>query len=143
MFSQELLRLIAALSHALTVDAEPSDRLLNQLIFRREIEKVTFVRNPFAIHEVELDLAKWRRHFIFHDLYGCAVTDDIFAVFNRADATDIETNARIELQRVTTSSSFRVTEHHTNLHTNLVDENNHRLTTADSCCEFAQRLRHQ
>ena len=62
------------------------------------------------------------RDFIFHNLDTRLVTDNIFFVFNLPRATNIQTHRCIEFQRISPRCCFRITEHHSNLHTNLVNK---------------------
>ena len=71
------------------------------------------------------------------------VTLDGIAVFDLADATDIEPNRSIELQGITTGGGLRITEHHTDLLTKLVDEDNGGVGLIDRSGHLTQRLTHQ
>src|SRR2546423_6115958 len=98
---QCLLRVLATLAESLALVREPCTTLFNYAIVRREIEQVAFLRNAFAVHDVELGLAERRRDFIFRDFHLRAIAHDAIAVLDRADATNVETKRRIEFQRAT------------------------------------------
>ena len=119
---QEETGVFTALSNAFIVVAEPGAALLDDVEFAGEVEDGSFARNTHAVENVEFALGKRSGDLVLHDLYAGAVTDDFFAVLDGGDAADVDTLGGVELQGVTTGSRFRVTEHHANLHTELVDE---------------------
>ncbi len=92
-----------------------------------QVDQLTKGIDTFAIHDLELSLFEWRGDFVFHHFNAGLTADHVIALFDCADTTDIKADRSVELQRVTTGSGFRVTEHHTNLHTNLVDEDQQRI----------------
>src|SRR5690606_30271552 len=71
------------------------------------------------------------------------VANNFVALLDRTDTANIETNRSIELESVTASRRFRRTEHHTDLHTNLVDEDHHTVRPRDRSSKLAQRLAHE
>src|SRR5205823_1384102 len=119
---QSLLRVLATLAESLALVREPRTTLFNYAIVRREIEQVAFLRNAFAVHDVELGLAERRRDFVFRDFHFRAIADHAIGVLDRADATDVEAQAGIEFQRASAGGSFRIPKHHANLFANLIDE---------------------
>src|SRR5438477_6978363 len=88
---QSLLCVLATLAEPLALIREPRTTLFNYAIVRREIEQVAFLRNAFAVHDVELGLAERRRDFIFRDFHLRTIADDAIAVLNGADAANVET----------------------------------------------------
>ena len=85
---------------------------------------------------------RWR-HFVFDDLDFGFIANDFVAGFDRAGATNIETHRGVKLQRITTSGGLGIAKHDANLHADLVNEDDHRISTIDRACEFTQGLRHQ
>ena len=83
-----------------------------------------------------------RRYFILHYFYLSQLTENLFTIFDRLTTTDIQTYGSIELQSVTTSRCFRVTEHNADLLTQLVDENTSRTCLAHSSRQLTESLRH-
>jgi hypothetical protein len=61
----------------------------------------------------------------------------------RANAADVETDRRIELQRIAAGGRFRVAEHDADLHADLVDEEDDRVRAGDRTGQLAQGLAHQ
>ena len=101
------------------------------------------MRNTFAIHNVKLCLFERRSDFIFNNFNASTATNHIVTVFQSIHSTHVNTNSRIELQRTTTGSSFRVAEHNANFFTNLVDENSSAFRFCNQTSQFTQRLAHQ
>ena len=131
------------MANSFTVVLNKGTSLIEDTILYSEIEYVTNLGNTFVIHNIKFGRAEWGGNLILHDLNLGAVTDDIFTIFNLTDTANIDTDGSIELQSVTTSGSFRVTEHHTNLHTNLVDENDSGLGLRYNGSELTHGLGHQ
>src|SRR5947207_1457657 len=73
---QRLLRVLATLAESLALVREPRTTLFNYAIIRRKIEQVAFLRNAFAVHDVKLGFAEWRRDFILRDFHLRAIADD-------------------------------------------------------------------
>src|SRR2546423_3787710 len=122
MIFQSLLRVFATLAKALAFVREPRAAFFNHTIVTSEIQQVAFARDAFTVHDIEFGLTKGRRDFVFRDLNFRAIADDAIGIFDRADATDVETQAGIKLQRAAAGSSFGIAEHHPNLFANLIDE---------------------
>src|SRR6267142_1619112 len=66
VFLQENPRILTALAHALAAEADPRPALFQHTFIDAEINQVTFARNSFAVHDVELGFAERRRHFVLH-----------------------------------------------------------------------------
>src|ERR1041384_6358883 len=140
---QSLLPLLAPLAQPLALVREPGAALFDDPIIRREIEQVAFLRNAFAVHDVEFAFAERRRDFIFRDLHFRAIADDAIAVLDCANAANVQTKRRIEFKRATTGRGFGITKHHADLFANLVDEDEAGVGLRHDRGQFAQRLRHQ
>ena len=82
-------------------------------------------------------------HLILDDLGTRAVADDLRAVLDGFGAADIDTDGRVELQRVAASGRFGVAVHDADLHTQLVDEDDDAVGLGDIARELPQRLRHE
>src|SRR4029453_10553060 len=65
---EELLGVLAALAEALAAVREPRAALLDDPLVDGEIEQVAFLRDPLAVHDVELGLAERRRQLVLDDL---------------------------------------------------------------------------
>src|SRR5205807_1711136 len=119
---QELLGVLASLANAFALIAEPSAGLLHQIVVHAQVQQVTFAGDAFAVHDVELGLAKGRgRLVLYHFDLGARAHDGI-AIFDGCDTANINANTRVELQRASAGRGFRIAEHHANLLADLVDE---------------------
>src|SRR3954463_14423124 len=85
---EELLDVLAPLAETLARVGEPRAALLDDLPIDGEIEQVAFLRDPLAVHHVELGLAERRRDLVLDDLDAGAAADHDVAVLDRADAAD-------------------------------------------------------
>src|SRR5204863_5567858 len=104
----ELARILAALADALAFVAIPGPAFFHQILGHSQIDQVTFFGDAFSVNDVELGLAEWRRHLVLHNLDLGAVAGNHFAIFNRRDAADIGTDARIKFQRAAAGGGFRI-----------------------------------
>src|SRR5690606_27511777 len=117
--------------------------LVDDTSLHAQIDDFALARNAGAVHDVEFGLLEWRRDFVFNYLDAGFVTHHFVALFNGADATNVEPDRRIELERITACGGFGVTEHDANFHANLVNEDNHAIGTLDVGGQLAQSLAHE
>src|SRR3974390_2665254 len=96
---EELLGVFAALSDAVALVAEPRTRLLHQVHVDRQVEEVAFMRDAFAVHNVELGLAEGRSGLVLHDLDLRTIADNLIALFDGADAANIDAHRGVDFQR--------------------------------------------
>src|SRR5262245_36628052 len=143
ILAQELLRVLATLAKSLTGVREPCAALFDDALVDRKIQKVASLGNAFAVHDVEFGFAERWRDFVLHHFHARAAADDLIAVFDRRDATDVEPHRRVELERTAARGCFRVAEHDADLLAQLVDEDQTRLGFRNGASEFPERLRHQ
>src|SRR5258706_3685478 len=121
-------RRFASLPDALAIEREPRAALLNHVQVRGHVEKLARARDALAVEDVELALAKRRRHLVLHDLHARAIADDreILALldgfFDRGDAAHVESQRSVELERIAAGRRLRAPEHDANFHANLVGE---------------------
>ena len=71
------------------------------------------------------------------------VAEDILAILDGGDTTDVESDAGVELQCVTARCGLGVAKHDAYLLTQLVDEDAAGVSLGDGCREFAQSLAHE
>ena len=83
------------------------------------------------------------RDLVLHDLDAGPVADHLLAVLQRLDATHVETDRGVELQRPATGGGLRRAEHHADLLAQLVDEDHRRAGAVEGTGHLAQRLAHQ
>src|SRR3546814_16998217 len=85
----------------------------------------------------------WWSYRVLVHFYAYPVPADFIRVLDLADATDIEPQGRIELQRVATCGGFGISEHDSDLFTKLVDEKTASTGFASGGGELAHSLLHQ
>ena len=71
------------------------------------------------------------------------VTYHLTSLLQRLDTTHIQSDRGIELQGTTTGCCLWITEHHADLLTELVDEDDDTVRLTDNCGQLTQCLRHQ
>ena len=122
MITQIFARVVFTLADTFLAIAVPGARLVDNLVFDSKLDDLAFARNAFAIENVEVGLLERRRHLVLHNLGARFRTDDLFALLDSASAADVDTHRGIELKRIAAGGSFRVAEHDTDLHTDLINE---------------------
>src|SRR3954469_13446416 len=86
--------------------AEPRAALFDDVLSDAEVKQIAFLRDSFAIDDVELGFAERRSHLVLDDFdFGSAARDGI-AVLNGRDTTNVQANGRIELQGAATGGGF-------------------------------------
>jgi hypothetical protein len=98
---------------------------------------------PLAVHDVELGLLERGRALVLHDLDARAVADDLGAVLDRLDTTDVESDRRVELERPPTGRDLGRAVDDADLLTQLVDEDREGVGLRQPTGQLAQRLTHQ
>ena len=91
------------------------------------VDKLSFLGDTFVIKNVELTFLKRRRHLVLNDLDTGLVSQNLVTFLYGTDPTDVEPHRGIELERIAARCGFGVTEHHADLHTDLVDKDHHRI----------------
>ena len=89
--------------------------------------------DALAVHDVELHLLERRCHLVLHHLHprlNCRCTSSRSLI--AADPPDVEAHRGIELECVAARRRLGRSVHHADLHADLVDEDDHRLSTARS-----------
>ena len=71
------------------------------------------------------------------------VTDHFSALLESFRTTYIQTYRCIEFQCTSTSCGLRISEHHADLLTKLIDKDHDTVSLADNRCELSQCLRHK
>src|SRR5207237_4003035 len=108
-----------------------------------EVDQVTFLGDSLTIHDVELTLAEGRGNFVLHNFDLGTRPHHHVTFFDGGDAADIDADRRIELQRAPTGGSFGIAEHHADLLSDLVDEDQAGARLGNDSGQLAQGLRHQ
>ncbi|EDP65259.1 hypothetical protein BAL199_01894 [alpha proteobacterium BAL199] len=140
---QEGLRILPALADPVAAVREPGTGLLDDPGIDPEVEQFAHLRYALAVHDVELDHPERRCQLVFDHLHTGLVANHLIAVLDRADATDVQADRSVELQRVAAGGGLRVAEHHADFLADLVDENHHAARLRDRSSQLAQRLAHQ
>ena len=140
---QILFCILSALSDLIALVGIPCTGLGNYITAGRQIQDISYHRNTFSEHNIKLCFLKRRRNLIFHYFDTGTVTDDLTALLQCLNSSDIQSYRRIELQCPSTGGGLRVTEHDTYLLTKLVDKNNSTVGFADHSSQLTQCLGHQ
>src|SRR6266850_90765 len=141
--AEVLLGGLAALTDARLAVIDPRARLVEHAGGHAHVEQPTLARDALRREDLQLGDAERRRHLVLHDLDLHAPADDLGAILDRLDRTDIEADRRVELQRLAAGSCFGVSEDHPDLLAELVDEYHRCLGLRDAAGELAQRLAHE
>src|SRR5882724_38362 len=114
---------IATLGELRAFVAEPRAALLDDLFLEREIEERPGRGNTLVVHDVELGFGERRRDFVLHHFHAGPVSGNrSVRLFDRANPADVDSDARVKLQRFAAGSGFRIAEHDTDLLADLVRE---------------------
>src|SRR4029077_10610872 len=128
---EEVSGVFTALTEALVLVGVPGAALLDDVGSGRELEQVAFHGEAFAVEDVEFDFLERSGHLVFDHLDASPVADDVLAVLESGDTTNVKTHGGIELEGVTTGGGFRVAEHDADFHPDLVDEDHEGLAAID------------
>src|SRR5581483_8345799 len=140
---QESTDIVLTLPDAIALVRVPGAGLVNDALSAGELNDLAFAGNALAVHDLELGLTERGSDLVLHDLHAGHVSGHFLAILDGADASDVQAYRGVELQRVTAGGGLRATKHHTDLHADLVDENDDGVRALDVAGELTQRLRHQ
>ena len=140
---EELLRVLPSLAELLALVGVPGTGLLHDAELDRDVKDRTLSGDPRPVHDVELGGAEGRGALVLRDLYPCAVARHLRAVLDLLDTSDVEADGRVELERPASGSDLRAAVYHTDLFSQLVDEDRDRLGLVDRAGQLAQRLGHE
>ncbi len=96
-----------------------------------------------TINNIKLRLFEGGSDFVFHHFYPCPVSNDLVSFFNGTDSPDVQSLARVKLERVSSRSGFRAPEHNAYFHSDLVDKNDAGPGFADGAGQFPEGLGHK
>src|ERR1700761_2372829 len=77
---QELARVFATLTNAITLVAVPGAALFDDVLRRSQIEQIAFLRNALAVDDVKLGFAERRRDLVLDHLHLRAVSHHRFTI---------------------------------------------------------------
>src|SRR5674476_837057 len=140
---EEGARVGAALTQAVVVVAEEGAALGDHVVHHAEIEQGALPRDALAVHDVELGELEGRRHLVLRHFDAHPVADGLGAVLERLDATDVEPDGGVELERFAAGRDLGIAEHHADLLAQLVGEAADRAGAAESAGQLAQSLAHE
>jgi hypothetical protein len=127
MATQEFAGIVLALADLFTLVRIPGPGFLDQFVGDPEFDDFTGAGNAFAVKNVENGFAEGRGNLVLDDLDLGFVTNHFVTALDRADATDVEADGGVELERVAAGGGFRRAEHDADLHPDLVDEDHQRI----------------
>src|SRR3989338_8609822 len=107
------------------------------------IQKITGKGNALIVHNIELSGPERGSHFVFHHFGLGTITHYYFTLLDLSAASDFDAHRGIELERLPAGGRFRIAEHYTDFHPDLIDEDDHHIGTRDDSRQLAQRLRHE
>ena len=143
ILSQEDLCILSSLANLAIIVGEPCTALLDDTKIHCQIQDVTLFGDSLSEHDIKFCFFKRRCHFILHDFDTGTVTDHFSTLFDRLGSSDIHTHGSVELQGTSTGGCLRITEHDTDLFTQLVDKDHDTVGLAYHTGQFSQCLRHQ
>src|SRR5262245_32319180 len=143
MLLEKRLGVLAPLADALPVEGKPCTGFLDNARLHAEIHQLTGLGDALAVHDVEFDLLEGWCHLVLDHLYPGLIAYHFLALFDLADAADVEAHGSVKLERVPTGGCLRVPKHDADLHADLVDKDHHALGLGDGSRQLAQRLAHQ
>src|SRR5918998_76082 len=129
---EEDLGVLAALAEALVAVGEPRARLLDHAVLDADVEQATLAGDALPVH-----------HFVLDDLYPRLVADRVVARLQSADAPDVESNARVELQGAPAWGRLRGAEHDAYLLAQLVDKDRGGPGAVEGARELTEGLAHE
>src|SRR6185503_6873308 len=94
-------------------------------------------------HDVELGHPEGRGDLVLDDLDLVPPTSDIGALLDALGAADLQPDGGVELQRPSAGGGLRIAVHDTDLHPQLIDEDNDTARAVDGAGQLAEGLRHQ
>ena len=83
---------LATLADSLALVGKPGARLLDHTRLNAEVDQFAAFRDAFAVHDVEVDNFKWRRHLIFYNLDASLIANHLIPILDRTDAPDVKAN---------------------------------------------------
>src|SRR5918997_1660469 len=140
---EEDLGVFAALAEALVAVGEPRAGLLDHAVLDADVEQAPLAGDTLPVHHVELDDLERRRHLVLDDLYPRLVADRVVARLQSADAPDVESNARVELQGAPAWGRLRGAEHDAYLLAQLVDKDRGGPGAVEGARELTEGLAHE
>src|SRR5690606_3574575 len=143
VLDQPLADIVLALADAIAIVAVPGAGLLDDVLADAELDQLALAGDALAVENLEIGFLERRCDLVLHHLHAGLVAEDLVALLDGAGAADIEAHGGVELERVAAGGGLGVTEHHADLHADLVDEDHQRVGALDVGGELSERLRHQ
>src|SRR5439155_8175669 len=90
---------LPSLSDPLFAIGEPGPALLDHVPIDRQVEKLPLPGDSLVEEDVELGLLEGSRDLVLHHLHLHAAADVVVAFLDRADASNVQPDRRVELER--------------------------------------------
>ena len=119
---KELLCILPSLSDLRIIIGIPSAALGNDPTFRCQIQNISVCGDSLSEYNIKLCLFEGRCNLILYNFDAGMVTYHLSALLQCLCTAYIQTDGSLELQRASTGSRLRITEHNSNLFTQLIDK---------------------
>src|SRR5699024_5741507 len=103
---QEVAGVLLALAELVRLVGEPGTGLADDPGLDAEVDQAAFPGDALAVDDVELGLLEGRCHLVLDHLDARAVAHAGGAVLEGLDATDVEADGGVELQRLATGGGL-------------------------------------
>src|ERR1700680_945496 len=143
MLLQEGPGVVLALPDSLALIAVPGTRFFHHVVQHTKFDQFALLGDAGAVHDFEFCFTERRRDLVLDYFDAGHRAHHFLSILDRADAPDVHAHGRIELERVAAGRGLRVTEHHADLHADLIDEYHDGIGSLDIAGELAQGLRHE
>src|SRR5581483_199430 len=143
MLLQIIARVLLTLTDTILLIGIPGARFLDDVLLRANVDQLAGLGDALIIKNIEFALLEGRSQLVFDHFNARLTPDNLFTLFDRADAPDIQTQGGVKLERVAARGGFGVAEHHADLHADLINKDNQGVRALDVGRELAQRLGHQ
>ena len=135
--------LFATLSNLFAIVTKPRTTLLDKSALYRCIQNASRVGNTFTKDNFEFGGFERRCDLVLYNLYASFATNNVRSILNLVNTSNVQTNAGVEFERLTTCCCFGATKHNANFVTKLVDKDDASVGFVTNCNKLTQCLRHQ
>src|SRR4051812_26719735 len=141
--AQEGADVLLALAELVALVRVPGAGLADEALLDPGVDEAALATEAGAPQEVELGLLERRGHLVLDDLDADPAADRLGALLEGLDATDVEPDRRVELQRAATGGDLGRAVDDADLLAQLVDEDRGGAGVVQRTSDLAQRLAHQ
>src|SRR4051794_24741352 len=140
---QEVAGVLLALAELVPFVRVPGTGLLHHALLDADVDQPALAAEALAPEDVELGLLERRGDLVLDDLDPGAAADGVGALLEGLDATDVEADRRVELQRTATGGDLGRAVDDADLLAQLIDEDRRRTGVVQGTGDLAQRLAHE